>query len=188
MSDPGIVPTLTTERLVLRPLVAPDVPALYEIFSDPEVMAYWSSPPLADMAAAEEFLEQTNRLIASGTFLKWGITRKDDDRVIGTCTLASVNVEHKRAEIGYALARRFWRNGYAAEAVPAVLRFSFQSLGLHRIEADVDPHNHASIRCLERLGFQKEGYARERYHLSGAVHDSVFYGLLRREYQSKDEG
>ncbi|MGZ5443472.1 MAG: GNAT family N-acetyltransferase [Thermoanaerobaculia bacterium] len=61
------------------------------------------------------------------------------------------------------------------------MRFAFQTLGLHRLEADVDPRNTASIRCLERLGFRREGYARERYHLGGEVQDAVLYGLLRKD-------
>ena len=68
---------------------------------------------------------------------------------------------------------------FAAAGAEAPLRL--RTLGLHRLEADVDSRNHASIRCLERLGFRREGYARERYHLYGTVHDSVLYGLLRRE-------
>lgn len=176
-----MLPTLTTPRLRIRWLTADDVPTLFEIFSDPEVMAYWSSPPLADRSAAEKLLAEIHELAAAGTLFQWGIARREDDAVIGTCTLSSLNAEHRRAELGYAVARAHWGNGYGPEAADAVIRYAFDALGLHRLEADVDPRNHASIRCLERLGFRKEGYARERYHLYGTVHDAVLYGLLRRE-------
>lgn len=176
-----MLPTLTTPRLRIRWLTADDVPALFEIFSDPEVMAYWSSPPLADRGAAEKLLAEIHELAAAGTLFQWGIARREDDSVIGTCTLAAINRDHKRAELGYALGRAHWGHGYASEAVREVVRHAFEELGLHRLEADVDPHNHASIRCLERLGFRREGYARERYHLYGTVQDAVLYGLLRHE-------
>ena len=62
------------------------------------------------------------------------------------------------------------------------MRFAFEELGLRRIEADVDPRNEASIRLLERLGFQREGYLRERWLVDQEINDTVFYGLLRREW------
>src|SRR5690606_38652938 len=86
---------------------------------------------------------------------------------------------HRRAEVGFMLAPAHWGKGYAAEAVRAVLRFAFEAMDLHRVEADVDPDNGASLRLLERLGFRREGYLRERWWPYGAPADSVVLGLLR---------
>ena len=69
-----------------------------------------------------------------------------------------------------------------SEATSTLLRFAFEELGLHRVEADVDPRNEASIRLLQRLGFQREGYLRERYFVGEEISDTIFYGLLRREW------
>ena len=102
--------------------------------------------------------------------------------MVGTCTLAQLSPEHRRAEVGYALARAVWGRGYLAEVLPALLTFAFDTLDLHRVEADVDPRNAPSIRALERLGFRREGHLRERYHVAGEVQDAVLYGLLRREW------
>ena len=178
------LPPIDTPRLRLRWLTADDIPSLFAIFSDPEVMAYWSSPPLEDNNAAARLLEEIHEHFAKKTLFQWGVARREDDAVIGTCTLHALSPEHKRAEIGYAVGRAEWGKGYGAEAAGAMIRYAFETLDLHRLEADVDPRNGASIRCLERLGFQREGYARERYHLYGTVHDSVLYGLLRREWSS----
>ncbi|HYC88930.1 MAG TPA: GNAT family N-acetyltransferase [Thermoanaerobaculia bacterium] len=175
------LPTIDTPRLRLRWLTADDVPALFEIFGHPEVMAYWSSPPLENMAAAEALLADIHGYFQAKTLFQWGIARREDDRVIGTCTLHALSAGHRRAELGYAIARAEWGKGYGSEAAGALVGYAFDVLDLHRLEADVDPRNHASIRCLERLGFRKEGYARERYHLYGTVHDAVLYGLLRHE-------
>jgi RimJ/RimL family protein N-acetyltransferase len=70
------------------------------------------------------------------------------------------------------------------EALKALLDFSFTDLNMHRIEADVDPRNASSAKTLERLGFQREGYLRERWLVGGEVQDALFYGLLRREWQA----
>ena len=170
--------TIKTPRLTLRPLTDSDVDALFAIFSDPEVTAYWSSLPLADRAAAEELLASIR---SAQDLMQWGITRTGENLVIGTCTLFAINLPHKRAEVGYALGRAWWNQGIAREAVSGLLHHAFDDLGLHRIEADVDPRNAASLRLLERLGFQREGYARERWHVGGNIYDGVLFGLLRRE-------
>jgi RimJ/RimL family protein N-acetyltransferase len=65
-----------------------------------------------------------------------------------------------------------------------LLAYAFDELDLRRIEADVDPRNAASIRTLERLGFRREGYLRERWRVNGEVQDALFYGLLRREWRN----
>nr|WP_233261699.1 GNAT family protein [Vitiosangium sp. GDMCC 1.1324] len=78
---------------------------------------------------------------------------------------------------------REWGQGYGREAVGRVVEFGFTSLELHRLEADVDPRNSSSIQVLERLGFQREGYQRERYLLNGERQDAVLYGLLRPEWR-----
>jgi ribosomal-protein-alanine N-acetyltransferase len=181
MLDGPTLPTIDAGRVVLRWLTEDDVPALYRIFSHPEVMRYWSTEPFADQAAAADYLAQIRRCYAERSLFQWGVARKDGDGVIGTCTLSSLSPKHHRAEIGYALARERWGRGYMREALPALLRFAFRTLGLNRIEADVDPRNEPSIKSLERLGFRREGYQRERYHVGGELQDSVLFGLLRSE-------
>lgn len=69
------------------------------------------------------------------------------------------------------------------EALQALLEFGFGELDLNRIEADIDPRNSASARTLERLGFTKEGYLRERWIVGDEVSDTAIYGLLRREWR-----
>jgi [ribosomal protein S5]-alanine N-acetyltransferase len=179
------LPTIETPRLRLRWLEDRDVPALYRIFGDAETVRYWSSPPLPDQAAAAKLLAEIRSLFAAGTLYQWGVASHPGDEVLGTCTLASISISHRRAELGFAVNRDHWGRGYASEAIAAVVQYAFASLGLHRLEADVDPRNHASIRCLEKIGFRKEGYARERYHLGGEIQDAALYGLLRHELRTE---
>lgn len=175
------LPTITAARVTLRWLTDGDVPALYETFSDPEAMRYWSSPPLSGLDAAASLLAEIRSHFAAGTLYQWGIALRDSDQVIGTCTLAAVSVPHRRAELGFALSRSQWGRGYASEAIAAIIQFAFTALELHRLEADADPRNGRSIKCLEEAGFVREGYARERYHLNGEIQDAVLYGLLARD-------
>ena len=180
--DSKTLPIITTPRVVLRWISEDDIDSLYEIFSSPQVMRYWSSPPLADRAAAAEL----QREIADGnerdTMLKWGIALRDSNTVIGTTTLFNLSLDNGRAELGYAMAHAHWGKGYMNEALTALVSHAFEVMELRRLEADVDPRNVASIRTLERLGFQREGFLRERWHVNGEIQDAFFYGLLRREW------
>ena len=102
MSD---LPRLTTERLVLRAIKEADVPALFEIFSDPDVMRYWSRPPMASVEEAISLVREIEAGWYARTLLQWGITLKNEGLVIGTCTLYRWDRTHRRAELGYVLRR-----------------------------------------------------------------------------------
>jgi RimJ/RimL family protein N-acetyltransferase len=180
--DVDQLPTIATDRLRLRWLTIADVPALFEIFGDPTVCRYWSRPPFSSLAEAAAYHREIVELFESRSLFQWGIAEAETDHVIGTCTLANLSVAHRRAEIGFALARHAWGLGYMAEAINALLTFAFETLDLHRVEADVDPRNSRSITVLERAGFQREGFLRERYHMADEVQDALFYGLLRSEF------
>jgi len=175
------LPRIETPTLVLRQVTDADIPALFELFSNAEVARYWSAPALPDMAAAESLARSIDDGRRAGMLLQWALTRRGEDRLIGTCTLAAINHAHRRSELGYALARPYWRLGLMREALPALLTFAFDTLGMHRIEADVDPRNAPSIRTLQRLGFRLEGHLRERYHVGDELQDSHIYGLLRTD-------
>jgi ribosomal-protein-alanine N-acetyltransferase len=180
--DSNTLPTITTSRLLLRWISEADIDALYDVFSDPQVMRYWSSGPLADKQAAAEMQREIAASNQNNSLFKWGLALRESDTVIGTVTLFNLNLSNGRAEVGYAMGRRYWGKGYMHEALQALLTHGFEVLGLRRLEADVDPRNSRSIRTLERLGFQREGFLRERWHVDGEIQDAIFFGLLRREW------
>lgn len=176
------LPTLPAARVTLRWLTEDDAPALFAIFSHPEVMRYWSSAPWPDLARARQFVEEVHTCFAQRSLFQWGIARNDDGALLGTCTLLHLDAPNRRAEVGYGLGRPHWGHGYAGEALRTLVGFAFETLDLHRLEADVDPRNLASCRVLERLGFAREGLLRERWIVDGEVSDTALYGLLRREW------
>ena len=180
------LPTIDAPRVRLRWLEERDVDALFSLFAHPQVMRYWSSPPLADLAAAKGLLEEIHDNFRRREMLQWGVARKSDDLVIGTCTLVRPDDSNRRSEVGFALGAEHWGQGYMGEALEALLDFAFNELNLHRVEADIDPRNNGSIRTVERLGFQKEGLLRERWQVNGETQDSLMFGLLRREWRGSD--
>jgi [ribosomal protein S5]-alanine N-acetyltransferase len=185
MIDSDRLPTIPASRILLRWLTEDDVDALFAIFSDPEVMRYWSTLSMTHRREARQLLEHVHESFRQGSLFQWGVARRIDNLVIGTCTLFHFETDNHRAEIGYALGREYWGQGYMCEALEALLGFAFGVLDLHRLEADVDPRNSSSIRSLERLGFKREGYLRERWRVGGGVQDTLFFGLLRREWTGR---
>jgi RimJ/RimL family protein N-acetyltransferase len=159
-----------------------DVDALFEIYSDPETLRYWSSPAMRSTDEAVELIEEIDERAEIGELLEWGLVKRDDDALIGTCTLAGIDEQNRRAEIGFALNPKHWGQGYMREALTALLDYAFDIMELHRMEADVDPDNEPSIRALEKLGFRREGLLRERWIVDGNVADTLFLGLLAREW------
>jgi RimJ/RimL family protein N-acetyltransferase len=177
------LPTIKTDRLLLREISAADVDDFYNVYSNPEVMRYWSTPPLPNKDAASKLIAQIHEGFSRQELLKWGIALRADNTLIGSVTLFHPDFIHRRAEIGYVLGRPYWRQGYMQETLNAVLNYAFTVLNFHRIEADVDPRNAASVKTLEQLGFQREGYLRERWHVNGEIQDAFFYGLLRSDWK-----
>ena len=179
---PENLPTIDASRIRLRWISEKNTDAFYAIYSNPEVMRYWSTPPLSDREAAGKLISEIHDLFQRRMILKWGIALRSDDRLIGSITLFNLSFPHRRAEIGYALAREYWGQGYMTEALMALLQYTFADLDLHRIEADVDPRNTASIKTVERLGFKREGILRERWQVNGEIQDAFFFGLLKHEW------
>lgn len=183
MIEGETLPTLEAPRVRLRGLAESDVDALFGVFSDERMMRYWSSTPMRDRTEAAELLARIQRQFAERTAFQWGIERKEDGELLGTCTLFSIHRGNLRAEIGYCLKSAHWRQGYMGEALAALIDYAFGTLGLRRLEADVDPANAGSLRILDRMGFRREGLLRERWNVGGVIADSVMLGLLAREWR-----
>ena len=185
MNYPDRFPVLTTDRLLLRETAQHDVEAVFAMESDPVAMRYWSKPPMQSILEAWESVASAMSHFQSHTALRWSITRPADDRMLGHLSLFNFSEQSGRADIGYGLAREHWGRGLMNEALTAVVDYAFGPLGLRRLEADVDPRNAASLRALERLGFAREGLLRERWQVGDEISDTVFFGLLAREWRPR---
>lgn len=175
---------LETERLRLRWITEADAAAFFEVYGDPQVARFLSFPPFTEPGQADKMIGRAKAGYADGSAVNFAIERRDDGQVLGNCMLFRFHDESRRAEIGYSLAREYWSQGYAREALTALIDYSFGPLGLNRLEADIDPRNPNSAKILDRLGFVKEGVLRERWIVAGETSDTVYYGLLRKEWRS----
>lgn len=184
MPEP-LPPILHTARLTLRPLAEGDGPALFAVFSDPAVVRYWSRSAWTDMAQADEMLAAAAAGYADGSGLRFGIVVTATNELVGVASLFAFDRDNRRCDLGYVLGSRHWGQGYASEALAPVLDYAFDTLGMNRIEADIDPRNIASQRVLEKLAFRREGYMPERWIVHGETADTAFYGLLRRYWEER---
>ena len=185
MIDGDRLPTLDAPRVRLRWLAASDVDGLFAVFSDETTMRYWSTPAMTERWQAEDYLRSIHEGFAARTLFQWGVERKDDGLLLGTCTLFNIHVANMRAEVGYILRSAYWGRGYMSEGLGALIDHAFRVMKLRRLEADVDPNNANSLRILERMGFSREGLLRERWNVAGDIQDSVFLGLLAREWTGR---
>lgn len=176
------LPTIDAPRVQLRWLTEQDVDALFAVFSDRTMMRYWSRPAMTERAEAEALLNGIHDGFRNKTAFQWGVERKQDRCVLGTCTLFHLDARNGRAELGYCLASQFWSKGYMKEALTASIDFAFGKLRLRRLEADIDPRNSSSERILVKLGFRREGLLRERWSVGGEIQDTAFFGLLATEW------
>jgi RimJ/RimL family protein N-acetyltransferase len=176
------LPTIPTHRLRLRWLEDSDARDLFVVFSDPVVVKYFGLTRMRDLAESKELVRHIQSSFREHSLYQWGVELVSEGRIVGTCTLSHLDPRNRRAELGFAIGRGDQRKGYATEAVQALIAFAFGELAMHRLEADVDPRNKPSIRRLEALGFQREGYLRERWLNDGEIQDTVLYGLLAREW------
>lgn len=185
LADVRELPTIDAAPFAFRAIRSSDIESLFGIFGDPEVMRYWSTSAFSGIQAAQAYFEEIQAGFDTRTLFQWGLVRAADDRVIGTGTLCNFNAAHHNGAVGYALARSEWGAGVMSRALPELIRFGFERLGLHRIEADVDPRNAASTRLLERIGFKEEGCRREAYFVNDEIQDAIMYGLLEREFKQR---
>lgn len=177
-------PHLETERLVLRRLRPADAESLFAILSDEELTRFYDDEAFTEISQATEQLEAWDRAYDEWRLIRWGITQRGSDLVIGTCGYYGFHRWHARASLGYELAHPYWRQGIMTEALAAIIGFGFREVGLNRIQAVLMPGNLASIKLLEKLGFQREGVLRhyENWGEKGYV-DLLSFSLLRQEYE-----
>lgn len=178
-------PTLETERLTLRAISAADLDDWLAVWRSPGALDYlidFEGAP--QKAMGREIVEWTERIFAEGSGIRWALTLKPKDRMIGSCGFHLYDRRHQRVEIGYELHSQYWRQGLMTEAVNAVLGFCFEALAAHRVEADVVEGNAASAALLNKAGFTLEGVWRDRVYKRGAWQSLWQFGILKPEYDA----
>ena len=175
------MPTLETERLILRPLRMSDARDLFAYASDPEVSRHVLWETHRTITDSRLFLRAAIRQYRQGLPGSFAITLRDSGRMIGTIGFMWVNVDHKSAEVGYSLSRDYWNRGIMTEALRRVVEFGFDELRLNRIEAQHEISNPASGRVMEHGGMRYEGTLRQRLRNKGKFVDVSLYAVLRSD-------
>lgn len=173
-------PAITTVRLVLREVKAEDKREIFFLRSDKRVLAFLGKEPARRIQEAAEFIRMIKLSAEENQSILWGISLKENpDVLIGTICFWNLQKENHRAEIGYVLNPEYWRRGIMSEAMEAILKYGFDELKLHSVEARLLAANKQSARLLESAGFIKEGYLREELYFRGNFYDTVIYSRLR---------
>ncbi|MCA1444018.1 GNAT family N-acetyltransferase [Ensifer sp. IC4062] len=167
-----------SQRLVARPFTRLDLDVLVAIRAEPEVARFQSWECFTE-DDGRAFLE-SNALRNPGEpgWFQFALERTEDRAVIGDCGLKTFESDIRLAQIGYTIARQYWGQGYATEAVRGLIEYAFGNFPIHRITASVDPRNAASLRVLEKCGFVKEAHFRQSEWFKGAWVDDAVYAVL----------
>lgn len=173
-------PVIESERLILKRITDDDVNEVFELRSNPETMKYIPRPLVKTTEDALEHIAMIEEKIVTNTGINWGITLKDNPKVLGLIGYHRLQPENYRAEIGYMLLPEFHGKGIITEAVKRLIIYGFNDLKLHSIEAVIDPENFASEKVLQKCNFVKEAHLKESEFYNGKFLDKVIYSLLNQ--------
>lgn len=180
---------LYTRDLVLREFQDDDAEAYFAICSDPEVMRTWGTPVHRSIDETRKLIAFLRGAHAGETMLRWAMVHKQEGVLIGDVGYWRFVKERARAEIGMKLARAYWSRGFMTQALTAAIRFGFEEMGLHSVEANVDPTNGGGVRTMEKAGFVQEGLVREHTWIeaSGVFVDTALFSVVQGRWQPNPE-
>jgi ribosomal-protein-alanine N-acetyltransferase len=183
----GTFPILETERLLLRQITLDDAEDIFEYAVDPEMAKYVSWDPHTSIEDSIHFIHAMIKKYERICLSDWGIVYKENNKFMGTCGYGWWSSAHARAEIGYALSKKYWNRGLMTEALRKVVTFGFEKMKLNRIEARCFIANRASEKVMQKIGMKFEGIQREGLFAKEKYQDLKVYSILRREYYPETE-
>lgn len=181
------IPTLRTERLILRPMHITDAPDMYEYACRDDLTEYLLWSPHPSVSYTRDYLAYIESRYATCDFYDWAVTLADSGKMIGTAGFTKIDAPNNCAEIGYVLNPEYHGMGLGTEAAKKVVDFGFDTLGLHRIEARFMKGNSASEHVMEKLGMTFEGYHRDCILVKGKYRTVGFCAILSEDRRSDGE-
>jgi [ribosomal protein S5]-alanine N-acetyltransferase len=178
----GTFPAIETPRLFLRRVEQEDASDILRYLSDPEVTKFYGMEPFADLEDARSEIGWYERILKEGTGIRWGISLKDSNGLIGSCGFLNMAPGHFRADIGLELDSDYWNQGIGTEAISAVIRFGFERLNLMRIQALIEPANIQSQRLFGKCGFIREGLLRNYEYTCGKFDDLLMFSVINPDH------
>ena len=176
------MPTLETERLILRRITMKDAQDIFEYSKDAEVARHVLWNAQKELSEAKEYCRFMMKRYRQDLPSSWGIIDKTTGRLVGTIGYMEYREEHGSVEVGYSLARWLWNGGYMTEALSRVIEYTFEHMEINRIEAQHELENPSSGRVMEKCGMRKEGELRQRLYNKGRYVDVALYAILKADY------
>lgn len=176
-------PTIETDRLILRKIKKSDAKDLYEYCSSEVSARYSLWEPHEDLGVTRQYISWLLRSEKRGEYFTWGIELKSSGKLIGTVSLPSIDKDYKVAEIGYGIIDSYWGNGYASEAIKAIMEYGFCTVGFICINAKIMKENSASVRVASAVGMQCDGLLRNGVYCKGKAHDVYVFSMLDTDYK-----
>jgi len=177
--------TIKTDRLILRPFEKSDLKDVLAYLSLPDMQRYldWKARDNSEATSAFDAMRKQVRLMRPGDILTLAVVRKSDGVVMGHVALKWTDATAAQAELRFAMAPAFRRQGYASEAIQAVMKYGFDKHRLHRVFARTAGHNEASARLLKKIGMRLEAHYREHALFQGEWDEELHFAILDREWQ-----
>ncbi len=177
------MPTLRTERLILRPMKESDANDMFDYAQREDVTTYLLWSPHQSLSYTRDYLKYIESRYKAGDFYDWAVIEQSSGKMIGTCGFTRIDTPNNVGEIGYVLNPDYHRMGYGTEAASEALRFGFDVIGLHRIEAKFMLGNEASRHVMDKLGMTFEGFRRESMLVKGKYRTIGICAVLSEEYR-----
>ncbi len=177
---------IDTPRLILRPFRPEDAAGAWKNWAgDPQVQHEYGELACADEAQVAALIRGWAARYAQDNFYRWAVTLRDSGECIGQIAFYQVNERHRMADVEYCVGRPWQGQGYATEALSAVVEYAFGHTGLHRLQAFHRGRNAASGRVLAKAGFRREGVLRQSFYYpeTNRYDDRVYYGVTRLDGQ-----
>ncbi|GAB5536973.1 MAG: GNAT family protein [Rubricoccaceae bacterium] len=189
MSLPEVPPALEAEHTRLEPLAEAHRADLSAVAFDPRLWR-WTPTQIHTPADLDAYIHTARAELANGTTLPFAILDRSTGRAIGSTRLGHIDLDHRRAEIGWSwLGRAYQRRAFNTEAKLLLLRYAFEDLNCMRVEIRADRLNQPSRTAIERLGAVEEGTLRQHMILpDGRRVDWVYYSILRDEWPDVEAG
>ena len=173
---------LYTPRLMMRKMEISDAADMFEYAKSQELTKYLLWSPHPNEEYTRTYLKYVQKLYKKREFFDWSVVLRSSGKMIGTCGFSEIDAENRSAQIGYVIHPEFQMRGYATEAADAVMRFGFEKMALHRIEARFMQGNQASCRVMQKLGMRHEATFLDGMLIKGHYETIYAYGILNSEY------
>jgi RimJ/RimL family protein N-acetyltransferase len=176
---------IVTKRLALRDLQASDARRIFDYRSRPDVSRFqsWGSESSEEIGSYIRGLGGTEPG-TPGAWYQVGIDLRSSGELIGDCGFRVLEAEPRQAEFGIALAPEYQFNGYAAEALRALLDYLLFTLAKHRVTGSVDPRNIRSIRLMQKVGMRQEAHFVRSFWFKGEWVDDMIFAMLASDWKS----